>query len=133
MIDRMDVLESSLRALLQEARNDTTANAKELGIVTALVKNACRPGARESSQLNDGSSAPEISSSVPPSNAAQQDQTVRVGSNVLLRRLKRGCLLQYEQYDDDDEEREKHRAETSENFFIRFKRHVGCPKIFALF
>jgi hypothetical protein len=127
---RLDSLESSLRLTLRDSRADMSTNTKELGMLSALVRNACLPGIRESSHLFSENACEEDASSGEATHVAQQDQKVSVESQVLLRRLKRGCLLQYERDDDDDEEDDGNtRAPSSTaNIFEHFKRHVSCPE-----
>jgi hypothetical protein len=125
---RLDVLESSLRATLRESRTDMTTHTKELGVLSALVRNACFPGIRESSHSISESLAADKLSNGGAIYAAQLDQKVSVKSQVLLRRLKRGRLLQYER-DDDDEDGKTRAPSNNDTMFERFIRHVCCPPL----
>ena len=123
---RLDTLESSLRATLRESRSDIIANTKELGVLSALVQNACCLGIRDRTHLNTENEGSEDASS---GGAPQQkDRKVSVEPQDLLRRLKRGYLLQYERDDEDDAEN-GHKTATSDNnqLFERFKRKVCSP------
>ena len=127
MFSRLDVLEASLNASLRESREGLMANTKELGILSDLVSKTCRAG------IPDKSPADEVGTvsnndglkNAPASCAAQQETAGSGVSNDLLRRLKRGCILQYANEDENDEDGD-HRdpQQGTGTLFERFKRHV---------
>ena len=131
LCDRLDALESRICSALQESRADMLVNTTELRTLSARVQNTCRPGISSNSEPQIVSEeliadAPSSGCGVAP-HAAQQDQKV-TAPHVLLRRLKRGCLLQYERDDDDSNDSDDIGANAAtENVFQRFNRQVCCP------
>ena len=126
MLSRLDVLESSLCARLRESSEHLKANTKELGLLSDLVSKSCRACIPDNSPVDEvGAATIHINGlqDAPASCAAKQED-----SHDLLRRLKRGCILQYGHEDEDDEDGNHRDPQNTSTPFERFKRHV-CSRL----
>ncbi len=101
---RFDTLEANLRETLRKTNTDLKANTTELESLSAMMR-------QSHPDFHRCNSRPEMK---PDDRPSSQD---------LLRRLKRGYLLQYD-CDDDDDLNGRRSMARAENFFDVFKREV---------
>jgi hypothetical protein len=102
---RFDTLEANLRETLRKTNTDLKANTTELESLSAMMRQS-HPGFHKCDSQ------------------AEMKPDARPSSQDLLRRLKRGYLLQYD-CDDDDDLNGRRSTARAENFFDVLKREVA--------
>jgi hypothetical protein len=102
------------------------ANTKELGMLTNLVQKSYQTSSRGNVPVGEKETLSHLDGSKDASGGGETSAAQKCAGETqdLLRRLKRGCILQYGQQDDDDDEDGGNRPQQTGTIFERFQRHV---------